>query len=156
MMDQRKEMSSGSSYHPGAAGRDAEPFFRAVRARIEYARRVTKSSRRAILVHDGVRQVCAGHLLPSGTFEKRLKSSHILRAPRSIAIQQEAVEELRRSGCHTVRAVLVDEGRTLEAGLDDFERHGFPISRGYGEQIALQLGWWRDTAERQDQGRLAL
>jgi len=154
MMDQRKEMSSGSSYHPGAAGRDAEPFFRAVRARIEYARRVTKSSGRAILVHDGVRQVCAGHLLPSGTFEKRLKSSHILRAPRSIAVQQEAVEELRRSGCHTVRAELPD-GVTLEAPLDSFFRRGIKLNRGYGLQVALPLGWWRDTAAR-EQGRLVL
>ena len=33
MMDQRKEMSSGSSFAGRAAGRDTEPFFRAVRAK---------------------------------------------------------------------------------------------------------------------------
>ena len=153
-MEGRGEVSSGRVFAGRAAGRDAEPFSTAVRARIEYARRGGKSSGRPIFVDDGVRRVCAGQLLPDGVFEKKVKTSHILQKPRAIAVQKEALDHVKASGGHTVRALLVEAGVTLEAPLSDFFQHGFAVRRGYGEQIGLPLGWWRDANASSAQGVL--
>ena len=85
---------------------------------------------------------------------KKVKTSHILQKPRAIAVQKEALDHVKASGGHTVRALLVETGVTLEAELESFFRRGIRLNRGYGEQIGLPLGWWRDANASSAQGVL--
>jgi len=144
---------------PGTAwrqrgGPDGQAFFKALHQRQGYHETGADSTGMPVYVDDGRRRVLVGRL-KDGTLTKVVSHEHILRKPPSIAVQETALLQVRILGCHIVRAELPD-GVTLEAPLDSFFRRGIELNRGYGLQVALPLGWWRDTAESGNQGRLAL
>jgi hypothetical protein len=72
---------------------------------------------------------------------------HRLRQPPSWATETEHLHELRRRGGAGVRLRLTT-GETLMASLDDFDRHGIRVERGFGVQIALPVAFWQSYDER--------
>lgn len=117
----------------------AAAFHKALHSKA-YPHREPKSSGRKVFTDDGRRRVCVG-TLRGGVFTKRVRDSHILRKPRAIALQDEALSILREAGCHTVEAVL-DGGKILRSPLERFATRGFGLDRGFGAQTALPLAQW--------------
>jgi len=97
---------------------------------------------------DGRRRICVGKF-SGGVLYKSVKPEHLLRKPPAIALQADAIPELRRLGCREVVATLTSTGERLYAPLDAFERYGFLVNRGYGEQVALPLSRWEHEDCRQ-------
>lgn len=70
------------------------------------------------------------------------KSRHFLRRPPAIAFDVSTLRDARQAGADRVRIVDRDSGDVYEATIDEIEEHGFPVRRGYGDQVALSLGRW--------------
>lgn len=68
---------------------------------------------------------------------------HQLQRPPAWATDRAHIAQLRAAGGAGVRLHTTD-GRELEAPLSAFERHGFPVGRGHGEQVGLALRYWHD------------
>lgn len=71
-----------------------------------------------------------------------------LRVPPAIAFDQVALDEARALGAQVAVVVDLDSNVRYLAPMDEFERHGLRISRGFGPQVALALVYWR--SERAD------
>jgi hypothetical protein len=87
----------------------------------------------------------AGYLVERGdelVFEKSADGRrHMLRKPEGWAVQQSALATAVRRGAS--RVVVKDRSCGVWwAWMADFARHGICLSRGHGEQIALELKWW--------------
>lgn len=98
-----------------------------------------------VIIDDGHRTVSAGILYPNGDFVKtNVKPSHILQKPKAIALQADAVRQLDIKGCRTI-FVEVTDGRKLSTSFDTLKKYGRLINRGFGDQIALLLTYWKDN-----------
>lgn len=68
---------------------------------------------------------------------------HQLQRPPAWTVAVEALEAARAAG--TERVVILDRGQPPTewwADLSDFERQGFAMNYGYGQQVGLGLEWW--------------
>ena len=83
-----------------------------------------------------------GHVR-DGVFEKTLaRSRHFLRRPPAIAFDRATLRDARRAGATRVCIHERELGDVYEATIDEIERYGFPVWRGFGDQIALHLSRW--------------
>ena len=109
-----------------------------------------------LLQHDGRRFFKAGDYdAAAGVLVKRLERRHILRRPPAIAVQASVLNELEDLGAKGVLAIMPN-GSRLFAPLSEFRLHGIVICRGYGEQIALPLKYWREVGEEKSRLQLVL
>jgi len=107
-----------------------------------------------LVQHDGRRFFKAGDYdKAAGVLVKRLEWNHILRRPPAIAVQASVLDELERLGAKGV-VTIMPNGRRLFASLSEFRLHGIVICRGYGEQIALPLKYWREAEEEKNRLQL--
>lgn len=84
--------------------------------------------------HGGVR---------GGLWTKHLSASrHMLHEPPGWAVDAEDLARARALGAETLRIVDNDCGAAYEAPLAAFSVHGFDVSRGFGDQVALRVGWF--------------
>ncbi len=83
-----------------------------------------------------------GHV-QGDTFHKTLaRSRHFLRRPPAIAFDRTTLRDARRAGAMRVRIYEREQGDVYEATIDEIERYGFPVRRGFGDQVALHLSRW--------------
>ena len=98
----------------------------------------TKTPRIPIYLHGRV----VGHVR-DGVFEKTLaRSRHFLRRPPAIAFDCTTLRDARQAGAMRIRIYERERGDVYEADLDEVERFGFRVRRGFGDQIALHLSRW--------------
>ncbi len=71
-----------------------------------------------------------------------LGSKHQLRIPSAWAMDKWVFNTIKYEGVRVVRIIDKESGKEYTAELKMFDRHGFKVDRGHGEQIALQLRWW--------------
>ena len=100
---------------------------------------------------DGRRVVVAGYLGRDGVFRKRVRPEHVLRKPEAVCVQVSLLEQLEAGGCETVEVEIVGRG-VFRAPVARFRTRGFPVSRGFGEQVGLGLSHW----DRADSPQLSL
>jgi hypothetical protein len=72
---------------------------------------------------------------------------HQLQRPPAWATDRAHLEQLQAADGAGVRLHTTD-GRELEAPLSAFERHGFAVGRGHGDQVGLALRYWTDRRAR--------
>jgi len=146
-MDMEKIPPSASHTRPagGGASRKSPAQF--------YPNGGRKARGETLFVDHNGRRAIAGELY-GDVFLRRMKDSHFLRRPRAVAVQQSIFDELLRRGCKHIRVLLTDSGGVLETSIERFQRHGFPVNRGFGAQIGLELSYW-DTVDA-EQGALQL
>lgn len=77
-----------------------------------------------------------------GVFYKQLRAHHFLTTPPAIAFDRSTLVDAERAGATSIHITNSDTGATYAAGIDVVWRHGFPVKRGYGDQIALALTRW--------------
>lgn len=79
-----------------------------------------------------------------GTLRKIVHGSrHLLRRPvPSWAVDLHALAEAKRLGAVLAEVRDLDSGLTYSAPVSEFDRHGLPLDRGAGPQVALPLGYW--------------
>ena len=108
-------------------------------------------SAQPVKVDDGRRVVVAGYLGRDGVFRKRIRAEHLLRTPAAICIQRILLDRLEGAGCETVEVDILGRG-VFRAPLARFRTRGFPVRRGFGEQVGLGLAHW----DRADSPQLSL
>ena len=75
--------------------------------------------------------------------KKRIKSSrHALRTPPGLAIDRGVLDQARRRGCVYVEVHDLDTGTVYRTNIQTFDRYGFAVVRGFGEQVGLTFGYW--------------
>jgi len=84
-----------------------------------------------------------GQIADGVYYTRRRKSIHQLRRPPSWAIDRSILLELSGAGVERVELHDTESGQHYTAQLSDFWRHGIRVNRGFGEQVALPLAWWR-------------
>lgn len=87
----------------------------------------------------GAREVAG---ITGDQLHKVIRDSHVLRRPPAIAFDAALIAEAERRGVRTVSVLNADSGRQFVVTLADFQRYGFRLNRGYGDQIALELRYW--------------
>ncbi len=80
----------------------------------------------------------------------------MLRQPRAWACDVDALDQARAAGATRVVISDQDTGRRYAAELADFYRHGVPVNRGHGAQLALPLAYWDVTGVRSTTARRGL
>lgn len=87
-----------------------------------------------------------------GTFTKLVRGSkHFLRKPPAIAFDIPTLEYVRNHGANIVRVIDNETGKSYVASIETIFKHGFEFNRGYGDQIALEMVYWNngDDAEQE-------
>jgi hypothetical protein len=78
------------------------------------------------------------------TLRKRVRSSlHQLRQPPAWAFDVSILEAARQDGAQVVEVVDTESRKIYRAPLIAFFLHGTRIDRGFGQQLALPLTFWR-------------
>lgn len=100
---------------------------------------------------EGRRQGPAHGVVRGGVWRKRVQASkHMLRVPKpGWAVDVSDLEAAERVGVHTLELREVESGTTYTVSLRTLRAKGGPLSRGYGEQWALALSYWRREREPQ-------
>lgn len=97
-------------------------------------------------VRNGQGKVCGSIVQDKSgviTLEKRVKASkHFLRVPPGIAFDKAIIEQAQQAGVTLTRVIDTESNTTYTANLEEFGRHGFTVSRGFGEQRAVELRRW--------------
>lgn len=79
-------------------------------------------------------------------FVKRVSASrHFLHRPPAIAFDVIAFDSAVRLGARRIEVTDTDSGDCYEATVELVQQYGFPVNRGFGEQLALHLHQWRVT-----------
>jgi hypothetical protein len=73
-------------------------------------------------------------------------SRHFLRKPPAITNDLAALAEAERLGADRVRIIDSETGIEYLCAIAVIREHGFPISRGWGDQVALPFGYWIQCA----------
>ncbi len=74
------------------------------------------------------------------TFHKSIQGSkHILQKPQGIAFDRSTLVDAERAGAFFAQVTDGESGTVYRAAIDDIWRYGFPVKRGYGDQVALAL-----------------
>ena len=77
------------------------------------------------------------------TFYKNLiASKHFLRVPRAIGFDVSSLTDAENAGARFVQITDTESGRVFRQSIATIRAKGFRVARGYGEQIALALGFW--------------
>jgi len=80
-------------------------------------------------------------------FHKRVRGSvHMLREPASWCIDSEVVEILDKLNCESIEVIDTETQSVYTVDFAKFQEKAFTIDRGYGEQKALPLGYWKITS----------
>ena len=92
-----------------------------------------------ITVHGRIVGVVRG-----GVFHKVVKASiHFLRVPPAISFDISSLKEAEKAGAYLVKIVDKESAKVYQASLSTVWEKGFMFDRGYGQQIALPLSFWR-------------
>jgi hypothetical protein len=77
-------------------------------------------------------------------FRKRFKfSTGALHRPPALAFDVVSLQQAEAAGASQVEVVDIETGKIYQAPIALVWSKGFPINRGYGDQIALRLREWR-------------
>lgn len=77
-----------------------------------------------------------------GVFHKQLRQKHFLKRPPAIAFDRSTLRDATRAGASSIHITNSDTGATYTATIADVWQNGFPVQRGFGDQIALALTRW--------------
>jgi hypothetical protein len=82
--------------------------------------------------------------LSGRTLRKKVRASrHLLRQPLAWAFDVSILEAARQDGAQVVEVVDTESRKIYQAPLIAFFLHGTRIDRGFGQQLALPLTFWR-------------
>lgn len=79
--------------------------------------------------------------LAGDVLRKRAKREHMLREPAGWAWDDCILAQAERAGARFTEVECA--GLIYRAMLADFNRFGFPVRRGFGNQTGLALAYWR-------------
>jgi hypothetical protein len=78
------------------------------------------------------------------TLRKRVRGSlHQLRQPPAWCVDAAILEAARQDGAELVEVTDVESGKIYHTPIIAFFLHGIRIDRGFGQQLALPLAFWR-------------
>jgi hypothetical protein len=108
----------------------------------------TKQEKRNQPLKSGIVKITLGDktigIVANNAFIKNLHSSrHFLRKPEAICFDIESIEKVVKLGAKLIKILDLDTGRIYEASIALLKEKGIHINRGFGDQIALPLRYWK-------------
>jgi len=89
------------------------------------------------------RQGPAHGVIRGNTWHKTVRASvHMLRAPEGWAVDLGDLDAAARAGATLLLIEDCESGKQYLASLAVIRRHGIPLDRGFGAQLALPLKRW--------------
>jgi hypothetical protein len=86
--------------------------------------------------------------IEGGVFSKEARGSlHRLRRPSAWCLDCYSLDAAERAGAHSVAVIDIETGRVYSATISTIRRLGFPVNRGSGRQVGLELRHWRVSGE---------
>lgn len=73
---------------------------------------------------------------------RRCSSRQFLHKPQAICYLRASLEQAERAGITLLEVEAPDRGQVYRASLAKFWAKAFPLNRGHGEQLGLDLGEW--------------
>lgn len=88
-----------------------------------------------------------GATLEGQILRKRVRASvHMLRRPPGWAVDCSILEAARMDGAVAIEVFDTENRKVFTAPISAFEHHGIRFNRGFGDQVALPLQYWRVEA----------
>ncbi|MGD0610057.1 MAG: hypothetical protein ABSB41_00970 [Anaerolineales bacterium] len=82
------------------------------------------------------------------TFTRRIQGSrHLLRSPKAVCMDESIYLRLGELGCEWLVVEDVESGVTYRARFLLFEEKQFPINRGFGHQVGMELRFWNKAEQ---------
>lgn len=97
---------------------------------------------RRIPIYTSDKSRIVGYVERDAYITPRRASVHQLRVPPAWAFDFDVLERAQQLGATRVIVRELEHNEEYEAQLADV-LHGIPVSRGFGEQVALPLAFWR-------------
>lgn len=81
-------------------------------------------------------------------FTKKVRSSvHFLHSPPSIAFDRSSILKAVKYGAKFIQIHDLDTGKEYWTSIQSLEENYFRVNRGYGEQMAMSMRYWKHTKE---------
>lgn len=83
-------------------------------------------------------------ILPNGVtlFKRCTRSKHFMRTPPAIAFDEEIFNEAVKEGVKFVQVYEREQKTYYSVTIEQFQKKAISINRGFGQQLALPLGYW--------------
>ena len=76
-------------------------------------------------------------------FVKKLKASrHFLHIPPAIAFDIKSLHQAEQAGARWVKVIDLESGKTYQAPISLIFSKGFPVNRGFGDQLGLGIEYF--------------
>ena len=83
-----------------------------------------------------------GHVL-GDTFHKTLQPGHFLRKPPAICFDVSSLADAAALGARKEHVTDAQTKHVYQAAFSAIRANGFPVRRGFGEQVGLELRYWQ-------------
>lgn len=102
-----------------------------------------KQSRESVPLYVAGRAVPVAFVDPErGVLRKGIRAAHYLRKRPAIAFDEAVLVDAAAMGATRIVVTDRDDGTTFYTDMTTFRRRGYHVDRGFGDQWALELGWW--------------
>lgn len=78
-----------------------------------------------------------------GTLYKTIHGSkHLLRRPPALGFDVDSLNQAELAGATRIEVTDAENGTIYRSAISHVRNQGFPLNRGFGEQIALHINDW--------------
>ncbi|NMC59807.1 MAG: hypothetical protein GYA51_10570 [Candidatus Methanofastidiosa archaeon] len=110
----------------------------------------TKKNKKIQLVYSSLGKVI-GRIENDTLIKNIYKSRHMLRIPPAICCDEYILDQAEDLGVVEIVINEVEEEKKYKATIPDFRKKGFPVRRGYSNQIGLTLAYWKTEPQDSDE-----
>ncbi len=97
-------------------------------------------------LRSNVGKVVATYETESKTLRRRLYGSkHLLRFPAAIAFDEGIILQAEKLRCEQIEVEDKETGNVYFVPFAIFKVLNFPLNRGFGNQLALSLSYWKSS-----------
>ena len=69
-------------------------------------------------------------------------SKHLLRRPPALGFDVDSLNQAEQAGAIRIEVTDAENGAIYRTAINHVRTQGFPLNRGFGEQIALHINDW--------------
>ncbi len=110
--------------------------------------RKNMSEKKAVFIRSGK---AVGSVINNIFFKKLDSRKHFLRKPPAIAFDVSSIEKAERYGASIINVYDTHKKVIYTAKISTLNKNGMKLNRGFGNQIALPLHFWKKESEKTQQ-----
>ena len=91
--------------------------------------------------------VVVAKIIDGEAVKRVLESKHKLRRPEGWAFDKTIIRQAKEGGASAIRIEAGDTGKSYSVSMSEFDKHAFPLNRGFGPQMVLVIKYWQPEME---------